>query len=272
MQVSSRGAFLAALLVLWSPSPVRAEPFSVQDGNVFFNTVLSTHGTFFCRGEVRPMCTGSGDSITITSGDGHATITFTGVTDTALEVGNQRIPVTLGLFETSITPGFLFPTRPSRFSPILQFNFFMDVASPVATQKRKVFTATGGRPSLNISPAVGTSWNMFIPTGPNPPGSNYTAIAFAVNSPILLSDTNSVKMTAKVGAVPEPGTLVLLGSVVGALGLRRFRAVRGLRRSRSFSSPHSWRNASVGSSSIARRSGSQAPAAALAIMIAATPR
>jgi hypothetical protein len=270
MLVSSRGAFLAAVLAVWSPSSAGAEPFTVQDGNVFFNTVLSTHGRFSCLGEVAPTCTGAGtDSITFTSGGGHATITFTGVTDTALQVGNVAIPVTLGLFDTDISPGFLFPTRPNRLKPILQFDLLMDVSSPAATHKVKVWVAGGGRPYTRL---FAESVNMFIPTGPNPPGSNYTAIAFTLRSPIVLSDTRSATMTAKVGAVPEPGTFVLLGSAAGGLGMRRFRAVWGLRRSRRFSSAHSWRSASFGSSSIARRSGSQAPAAALAIMIAATPR
>jgi hypothetical protein len=213
------------LLWLYSPAVSQAEPFTVQNGSAVFNVVVSTHGIFTCPPQVP--CSGTGtDSVIIGSGGNFATITFTGVTDTAVQVGNRTTPVGLGIFETSTTPGFLFPTRLSTAQAILRFDLLTDVSSPVATSKSKHWIGRpGGRPDLPLAPD--SSFAMSVPAGPNPPGSNYPTLVFSIRPPIVLSGAAPANLVADVGAVPEPGTLVLVGTALAGAGWwrrRRFTA------------------------------------------------
>ena len=212
------------LLWLWSPAVIQAEPFTVQNGAVVFNVVFSTHGIFTCPGPLT--CSGTGtDSVTLGSGDNFATITFTGVTDTAVQVGNRTTSVSLGVVETSSTPGFVFPTRLSTSQPILLFDLLADVSSPVATGKSKHWIGRpGGRPDLRLFPE--SSPVMSVPAGPNPPGSNYPTLVFTIRTPIVLSGAAPANVVADVGAVPEPGTLVLVGTALVGAGWSRRRRRR----------------------------------------------
>jgi PEP-CTERM motif len=216
----------ACLALLWLPASVQAEPFTVQNGSVVFNVVVSTHGFFTCQGTLQ--CSGTGtDSVTFGSGDRFATVTFTGVTDAAAQVGNRQTPMTLGVFETSSTPGFLFPTRLHQ-RPIVLFDLLVDVSSPVAANKDRTWSGyPGGHPDLRLFPAQSTSSAFSVPAGPNPPGSNYSILAFEVHFPIVLSSAASANVSAQVSAVPEPATLLLVGAGLAGAGWSR-------RRSRSF--------------------------------------
>jgi hypothetical protein len=205
---------------------VQAEPFTVQNGSAVFNVVVSTHGFFTCLGTLQ--CSGSGtDSVTFGSGDRSATVTFTGVTDTTAQVGNRQTPMSLGVFETSSTPGFLFPTRLHQ-RPIVLFDLLVDVSSPVAANKDRTWGGhPGGHPDLPLFPVQSTSSAFSVPAGPNPPGSNYSALTFSVHFPIVLSSAAPANVSAQVGAVPEPATLLLVGAGLAGAGWSR-------RRSRSF--------------------------------------
>jgi hypothetical protein len=216
----------ASVVLLWlcSPAVTQAEPFTVQNGSAVFNVVLSTHGIFTCPPTLT--CSGTGtDSVTLGSGGSSATITFTGVTDTAVQVGNRTTPVGLGVFETTTTPGFVFPTRLSTAQPILLFDLFTDVSSPVAVSKSKHWIGRpGGRPDLRLAPD--SSFAMSVPAGPNPPGSNYPTLVFSIRPPTVLSSAAPANLVADVGAVPEPGTLVLVGTALAGAGWSRRRSRR----------------------------------------------
>jgi hypothetical protein len=217
---------ITSLVLLWLclPAVIQAEPFTVQNGSAVFNVIFSTHGIFTCPAGVP--CSGTGtDSVTLGSGDNFATITFTGVADAAVQVGNRITPVSLGVFETSSTPGFVFPTRPSTSQPILLFDLLADVSSPVAVSKSKTWIGRpGGRPDLRLFPEA--SPVMSVPAGPNPPGSNYPTLVFTIRSPIVLSGAAPADVVADVGAVPEPATLVLVGTALVGAGWSRRRCRR----------------------------------------------
>jgi hypothetical protein len=135
--------------------------------------------------------------------------------------------VGLGLFETSSTPGFVFPTRPSQSQPIVLFDLLVDVSSPVAASRSKPWTGgPGGRPDLRLFPGGDGSPVIYLPTGPNPPGSNYTALVFTLRFPIVLSSAAPANVAADVGAVPEPATLVLVGTALAGAGWSRRRSRR----------------------------------------------
>jgi PEP-CTERM motif len=222
MRTIMRGVCLA-LLCLWSPALAEAEPFSfLPDGSLVFNTVFSTQGTLSCRGPIA--CTGTGtNTLTYESAGSHATISFTGVNQ-SLQVGNHAIPVLLGTFQTAIPDGFIFPERLSRAQSILQFNFSIEHTSPLADVSGKTMTAgPGGTPDLRVFPVAGTGFSFSVPTGPNPPGFNYPLLVYSINFPVLLAGTGTSNLTARVGAVPEPTSMLLLGSGIAALGWSRRR-------------------------------------------------
>jgi hypothetical protein len=178
-----------------------------------------TSGVFRCQGFIA--CSGSGtNSVTFGSGDQQATITFNGVT-TALQVTNRVQPVALGTFDVVSTPGFTFPERGNRNLPVLHFGLVFEHTSPTPAIGRIGWTfGPGGRPELPILRGIST---VGLPLDVNPPDVGYSAFVYTVRPfPFSLPGHGSLNLVADVGVVPEPGTMLLVGSGIAALiGARR---------------------------------------------------
>jgi hypothetical protein len=213
VKIVTAGILVAAVL---SSRPASADSFAL-DG------AFTTAGVFTCVREVE--CSGSGtNSVTLGSGTNAATVTFNGV-HTTVSLTNVARPVTLGQFETSGAPGFTFPTRTNRHLGILGFQFTIRHSSPIEDTNSFAWRfGPGGTPDLplllgqshttfSLSPSTEHNYGRFV----------YTFSPF----PVRIAGNGLTDLTANVGVVPEPGTLLLVlgGGVAGVLARRRRRHV-----------------------------------------------
>lgn len=193
-----------------------------------FNTEFSTGGRFRCGNpQFLPVpCLELVDGgVTLGSGADTLTLGFTG-TNGAATIGTTLVPVTLGQLETTVTGnGLTYPSPPPNLNAwTVAFDFTMTQSAPVPSGPRGFswFFGPGNGAVLPLLEAI-TNYTAF-PTGPNPPGYEYTDIVYTVPHFNLPGFNGVIGVGAQAGVVPEPTTLLLVGSgLVGAACARRRR-------------------------------------------------
>lgn len=214
--------FPFVFLFVFSSTTARADPFTVlPNGDLVFNVSMSSTGVFTCGTLVS--CTGTGtNSVTLTSGGGTATFTFTGVS-TSIVVGNVAIPVTVGTFEDSTTPGFVLPDGININSHLFAIDLMLSQSSPAIGMDRVTwaFNRTFSRSG------EGQRTYFQTPVGSQPPEYHYTSIIYSLRGDDFTLPTNGSKtLIADTGVVPEPASIFLVGSgLIGALYRRRKRTM-----------------------------------------------
>lgn len=207
-----------AFVALLTSTVARAEPYTIlPNGDLVFNVIATATGSFQCASVVP--CTGSGSSITLHSGGGTATFSFTGL-NASFAAGNTTIPVTLGTFEDSTTDGFSLPGTLNPMATLFFFNFAISHSSP-APGSDSVFW---GFNSSFMRFGEGGRTYLQLPIGSQPPQYHYTGIIYTMQVfPLTLPLNGTKDLVGDVGVVPEPASIALVGTGLIAACRRRRR-------------------------------------------------
>lgn len=205
------------------------------DLNWSYETDLSTSGVFRCALAERVRdgtCSASGNTLLLRHGDASMLLTFTGVSHPlTLVTGSSLQRVTLGTidFDVEGADDFLFPHTRGNAYPLFSLMIQIGSTTPVVRSTSRLFSAylpprTAGSSTARLS-AGGPEW---FSVADRPDGSQLALVFQSFDEPVLSASGGSVSITSDMALVPEPSTVLLLGSgllvIAGVATGRRSRA------------------------------------------------
>ena len=217
-----RRLLLSTLFCLFATVTTQADPVVfLPNGEIAFNTSFTTSGFFECEN-----CTGSGsNSVVFGSGGNTVMLTFTGANVTDLLVGAGKVPATIGQIQVVASgSGFVFPVGGNGNLPVLFLHLGINQTSPNAGGTGILFFGFGGSTSILMAP-LGTDHGAIPISELNPPGFSYTFLIYTFHNFTIPNSNAVVNIDADISAVPEPASVLLLSSGLGAiLTLRKKRS------------------------------------------------
>jgi hypothetical protein len=216
-----RIAVVLLLALVSSVAPVAADPVTIgPDGTPLFHVRLTTEAAFGCRQSLP--CTAGSNSITFGSGANTTTVTFTGV-DTSIAIGTTSRPVSLGQLSLTTTgSGFQFPDTINPNTGVLNMGLVLNHEGAIEGSRTRGWRFINRGENLDMF--LGLPYVVYnLPA--NPGHFNYTMAVYSIRGiPFRLSPNGApFELVADVGAIPEPGTILLVGSGIAAGLLRRRR-------------------------------------------------
>lgn len=198
------GSSILAICALLAPLDARAEPFEVP-------VTVTTSGIFNCI-EWGPCFSGDGtNQITFNTSTGTATATFTGVSATYLATNEEQRAVALGQFTVTASPGFTFPVNLANPElPIFAFRLNANGSQVLHWE----FGPGGGTTLLQ---QVG-EYNFSIAPDADP--SPWSGVVFEARPTSLVANATT-ELQADISLIPEPSTMLLIGTGLVAIARRR---------------------------------------------------
>jgi len=199
---------------------------AAADSITFGTAHATTSGTFNCFNIMG--CSASGGTVTFGSGSNAVTWTFTGA-ELTFPVSNATVPISLGTI-TSSSAGDRYPSGINPNIPFVQLVFEMRQDAPAGGVGRLWLSfGPGGESALPFMQG-----NTYMGMNPGSVAPGYNSFVYTLSPDTFFVPLNgSLSLTANVGAVPEPGTMILVGSgLLVAWRARRRTARAGERRSR----------------------------------------
>lgn len=211
-KLATFGVLLVSLLY---PRPAVADPFRVlPSGDLVFDTTVRASGMFGCV----IVCEGEGTNA-ITFGSG-GSLTFTGFEVSAPLAGIYSTPLIVGQFSLTGPEGFVVPGSGHPQIAPLRFTLTLTHTAPAAGVGHLSWTLMPREQGvLRVFEAPGNS--ILLPLPQIPPEFRYSGMAYSFDLGALRIALNDpTDLVAHAGAIPEPGTLLLVSSGVVAAAVR----------------------------------------------------